>query len=1138
MKSRNHRNENLVDALLLTGVVAFLMVYFDVRYLFFETVVTGGDTASWQGVAHHLVRELLPRGRLTGWDMGNFCGYPNFSFYFLPPFLLAALPAKLFNIPLTITLKWAIMSGIYFFPVAVYGGLRRMQYRFPVPVMGAGISVLILFNEAYTMFGGNALSTFAGEFCYMFAFALLAFFIGQYYTGEKTRTRATGNGILLGLIGLSHLFVFIPAVIILLAVFLMTGRIRYPLKVGLTAAALMAFWLLPLISFRHPYTTPVYMIWQEFVNLRHVMAGIFIIVLLVGPRLALTGLHRSEKSTFASATAAPLVFALGVLALVYLAGKYLTLGSGLFYSRLAIPDYGAAPFLIREAARHLDAYVLPLAVVAGLATGFFGIKACRSGPKDRQAFYRRAGSISLLLLTLFGVWGLYSVIARSIADESIKGFFLNSWTWRLFAAAVVSALGAMLFFSKRFRERLLQAADIAGDERFAIWLALITGALIIYFSAHFLKVPDIRFLPPVLYALMIILVAETPGSFMTDSRMAVKVFAALTVVYVAVMAAIFGAQKADGWFRYNNRGYELAGGYEDFRAVNQYLGTSYPDRDALNAPRVAYEKCDLYGPYGGDRAFESLPYFSGRQTLEGIHYAGSLASRSIAFLQTEFSQDVKTPAPLILSRINPAVLPAHFDLYNISQVVVMTKNVGKALSASPYFKKEASFGPIKLFRYTRSQERYVDVPAVRPVLYRGSQWADDFFSLFKEADRAELLLVPQQFVTDRDDRAVFSGMTDSFRDLDSYHLNRLDRDGIEIETRLSHHEIRFKTNRVGLPHLIKVSYFPNWKVRGARGVYPVSPHFMLVIPRETEVVLTYERTGWDIAGIGITWGWVLMLLGGWIFRFGGKTLSGGVGRIVHQTVCRIDVGLDWLESNFRRKRPWLAGLVIVVSIGVALSGAVLRNRPVRIYEAGYRAFQEGTALAAQHRAEAAARRFQRGIDIMAPLLDRRARVDHRDVIHSMITTAMCHENLGDIEKAQYWYGRIIAEYPFSRFVGESHVKTARLYRQQAAPLLERAGSELRQGHAVAGQRSFYEWMEQVSHSLTQYAIAVQKDPYSPWAEYARKDLAGVRVYLQAADRSLFSHRDDVDNRHQLELIKARLEQIIGLINKQNDDTVN
>jgi len=72
--------------------------------------------------------------------------------------------------------------------------------------------------------------------------------------------------------------------------------------------------------------------------------------------------------------------------------------------------------------------------------------------------------------------------------------------------------------------------------------------------------------------------------------------------------------------------------------------------------------------------------------------------------------------------------------------------------------------------------------------------------------------------------------------------------------------IRFNTNKVGVPHLIKVSYFPNWEVQGAEGVYPVSPHLMLVIPREKEVVLTYGRSFWDYVGVVITLGTLLFLL--------------------------------------------------------------------------------------------------------------------------------------------------------------------------------------------------------------------------------------------------------------------------------------
>ena len=41
-------------------------------------------------------------------------------------------------------------------------------------------------------------------------------------------------------------------------------------------------------------------------------------------------------------------------------------------------------------------------------------------------------------------------------------------------------------------------------------------------------------------------------------------------------------------------------------------------------------------------------------------------------------------------------------------------------------------------------------------------------------------------------------------------------------------EIRFETTAPGLPHIVKMSYFPNWKVEGAKRIYLVSPSFLLV----------------------------------------------------------------------------------------------------------------------------------------------------------------------------------------------------------------------------------------------------------------------------------------------------------------------
>jgi hypothetical protein len=57
--------------------------------------------------------------------------------------------------------------------------------------------------------------------------------------------------------------------------------------------------------------------------------------------------------------------------------------------------------------------------------------------------------------------------------------------------------------------------------------------------------------------------------------------------------------------------------------------------------------------------------------------------------------------------------------------------------------------------------------------------------------------------------------------------------------------ISFEVDEVGVPVLVRVSYFPTWKVEGADGPYRVAPNFMVVIPTENQVKLTYSKTPLD-----------------------------------------------------------------------------------------------------------------------------------------------------------------------------------------------------------------------------------------------------------------------------------------------------
>ncbi len=57
--------------------------------------------------------------------------------------------------------------------------------------------------------------------------------------------------------------------------------------------------------------------------------------------------------------------------------------------------------------------------------------------------------------------------------------------------------------------------------------------------------------------------------------------------------------------------------------------------------------------------------------------------------------------------------------------------------------------------------------------------------------------------------------------------------------------ISFNVDQTGVPVLVKTSYFPNWGVSGARGVYRVTPNLMVVVPTANHVTLTYGYTTVD-----------------------------------------------------------------------------------------------------------------------------------------------------------------------------------------------------------------------------------------------------------------------------------------------------
>lgn len=283
MPQKVSRN-TLIDLAVLVSITGFLLSYFTPEYLLSVNTATGGDTASHYYTAKYLKEYLLPNGKLTGWTQGNYAGFPILQFYFPLPFLIAVLLS--YFVPLQIAFKLITVLGIFLLPICVYISLRLMRYRFPVPILGAVLTLPFLFIETNSMWGGNILSTLAGEFDYSFGLALSILFIGSFYNGITTGKHAFKNAFLIALIGLSHGYTLLFSGMVTLYFLFTTDffrRLGYLIKVHVLGFMLMGFWIVPMIHYM-PFTTHFSMIWKI-----HSLAEVFPIILLPLIGIALAG---------------------------------------------------------------------------------------------------------------------------------------------------------------------------------------------------------------------------------------------------------------------------------------------------------------------------------------------------------------------------------------------------------------------------------------------------------------------------------------------------------------------------------------------------------------------------------------------------------------------------------------------------------------------------------------------------------------------------------------------------------------------------------------------------------------------------------------------------------------------------------
>lgn len=442
------------------------------------------------------------------------------------------------------------------------------------------------------------------------------------------------------------------------------------------------------------------------------------------------------------------------------------------------------------------------------------------------------------------------------------------------------------------------------------------GGILLYYIVPALGFPDIRFIP---VAQIFISLLAADFLAWVGSRLRQPHLYAACIVTATLAWGHSHLGYIPSWLKWNYSGYEGKPTWQLFKAINDHIAGDFND------PRVMFEHAEAHNRFGSSRAFENIPLFSGRATLEGVFHQASQSSPFIFYLQSEASERASGPFPQhTYTRLDPAKALPHMRVFNVSEIVVVSDKAKAAYDANPDFEKTFSSGAYAVYKVRELDTRYVVPAANEPVLYDGPDWKIAFYRWFKHPELLDIPLVPADLL-DPSTAREFALRTDS--------VTRIPKEPIagdcDVTSHLENYRIEFETDCPDRPHILKVSYFPRWIAAGTAEVYPVSPGFMLVYPHERKVVLEYKRTGLDWTGVALTLLGVLLTV---------VTLVSPAARnAITALIARFDAPVARLISAHR---VIVSAVAIAILIGIGAYTRYSLRAPERSFQAAQEAYKK------------------------------------------------------------------------------------------------------------------------------------------------------------------------------------------------------
>ena len=390
---------------------------------------------------------------------------------------------------------------------------------------------------------------------------------------------------------------------------------------------------------------------------------------------------------------------------------------------------------------------------------------------------------------------------------------------------------------------------------YAVWkkevnLLPVLGILILssfgYLCLDHSNIWNTRFLPYISF-IMVLLAAYFWGSALGEVKR--KSFS-LSLLYLVVVCVtcFFIVQRnisfSQSWFKWNYEGYQKKPSWPELESLFSYL-------KKLPQGRVMWEYHPDYEKYGTTRVMETIPVFSKQPTYEGLLIESGITGPFHFINQAETSEK---PTCAIAGfsyppfDFNKGI--KHLKVSGASYFIAYSHKVKNESDKNQDLTKLRNVGPFSIYKLA---SHIIEPVRYLTVQLKNKEWQKRSIEWYK----GEQLDQPIIFVENQQEKDHIEKLTVPIGILQIPQNMKITRSSIEFDAPL-----------INIPYLVKISYFPTWRVKGAKGPYLVSPAYMLVVPTEKHVRLFFAY-GW------VDWLGMVLSFCGIIYLFNTKRILAG-----------------------------------------------------------------------------------------------------------------------------------------------------------------------------------------------------------------------------------------------------------------------